>query len=39
MRVPAQSVDKIATLEKALQEMFRTPGPYVLDVHVRDEQM
>jgi thiamine pyrophosphate-dependent acetolactate synthase large subunit-like protein len=36
MRVPAASVGTISALESALQQMFETPGPYVLDVHIED---
>ncbi|MGH9548258.1 MAG: thiamine pyrophosphate-dependent enzyme, partial [Terriglobales bacterium] len=36
MRVPAVSVNTISSLESALQQMFETPGPYVLDVHIED---
>lgn len=34
MRVPSAAVDTISALERALQLMFETPGPYVLDVRI-----
>jgi len=34
MRVPSASVDTVSGLEKALQTMFETPGPFVLDVRI-----
>jgi benzoylformate decarboxylase len=36
MRVPSASVSTISALESSLQQMFETPGPYVLDVHIED---
>ena len=36
MKVPATSVETIAALEQSLQQMFETPGPYLLDVHIDD---
>jgi len=38
MRVPAASVSTISQLETALQQMFETPGPYLLDVQIEDSQ-
>lgn len=36
MRVPSAQISIMAELEPALQHMFETPGPYLLDVHVSD---
>lgn len=36
MRVPSAQVSMMAELEPALQHMFETPGPYLLDVHVSE---
>jgi thiamine pyrophosphate-dependent acetolactate synthase large subunit-like protein len=34
MRVPGTTVNLMANLEDALKEMFETPGPFLLDVHI-----
>jgi benzoylformate decarboxylase len=34
MRVPSSSVDTVSALEKSLQTMFETAGPFVLDVQI-----
>ncbi|CAN5713655.1 thiamine pyrophosphate-binding protein [soil metagenome] len=34
MRVPGTTVGLMADLEEALKQMFDTPGPFLLDVHI-----
>lgn len=34
MRVPGTTVELMADLEEALKQMFDTPGPFLLDVHI-----
>lgn len=34
LRVPGATVNVMANLEDALKEMFETPGPFMLDVHI-----
>ncbi len=34
MRVPGTTVELMADLEDALKQMFDTPGPFLLDVHI-----
>ncbi len=34
MRVPGATVSLMANLEDSLKEMFDTPGPFLLDVHI-----
>ena len=36
MRVPAGQISMMSELEPALQHMFETQGPFLLDVHVSD---
>jgi thiamine pyrophosphate-dependent acetolactate synthase large subunit-like protein len=36
MRVPAAEVSIMSELENALQHMFETQGPCLLDVHITD---
>ncbi|HEY9786206.1 MAG TPA: thiamine pyrophosphate-binding protein [Candidatus Obscuribacterales bacterium] len=38
MRVPSAQISIMAELEPALQHMFETPGPYLLDVHVAESE-
>ncbi len=38
MRVPAASIADMGSLEAGLRQMFETPGPYVLDVHIEVER-
>jgi acetolactate synthase-1/2/3 large subunit len=38
MRIPGLRISTIIQIENALQQMFETPGPYILDVLVEDSQ-
>jgi benzoylformate decarboxylase len=38
MRIPGLRISTITQIDTALQQMFETPGPYILDVLIEDSQ-